>query len=70
MGQKHNVVTCDVLQAIEDLSEMILLLRCQGMTSEYADLHITMSKTEWNMLEKKDTVQLYFEPENILVMDK
>lgn len=70
MGQRQNVVTCDVLQAIEDLSEMILLLRCQGMTSEYADLHITMSKNEWNMLDNKQSVQLYFEPENILVMDK
>ncbi len=70
MGQQKNVVSCDVLQAIEDLNEMILLLRCKGMSSEYADLHITVSKNEWNVLEDKKSIQLYFEPENILVMEK
>ena len=28
MGQRENVIVCDVLQAIEDLHEMILLLQC------------------------------------------
>ena len=72
MGQKDNVVGCDVLRAIEDLNAMILLLRCRGIqeTSEFSDLHVTVSKQEWNMLEDKKHVRIYLEPENVLVMNR
>ena len=69
-GQTDNVIVCDVLRAIEDLNDMILLLRCGGVSTEYSDLHITVSKREWNMLEDKTQVRIYLEPENVLVMNK
>ena len=70
MGQRENVIVCDVLQAIEDLHEMILLLQCGDSDSSYSELHITMAKDEWNALEDKDKVSIYLEPDTILVMDR
>ncbi len=70
MGRSENVITCEVLQSIEDLNEMILLLSCDGRDSSFSQLHITMSKAEWNMQEEKDKVSIYLEPETILVMDR
>ena len=70
MGQRENVIACDVLQAIEDLHEMILLLQCGDSDSSYSELHITMAKDEWNALEDKDKVSIYLEPDTILVMDR
>lgn len=70
IGQEENVIECDVTQAIEDLNEMILLLRCHGMSGDHSDLHVTVSKREWSMQEDKTRVRIYFEPENVLVMNK
>ena len=70
LGRSENIMECDVLQAIEDLNEMILLLRCGDGESPFSRLHITMPKAEWNMQDRKDKVSIYLEPESILVMDR
>ncbi len=71
LSQTENVIICDVFQAIEDMNEMILLLKCRSdKESDYSELHITIPKEEWNDLNDHDSVELCFEPGNILVMNR
>ncbi len=66
----ENVITCDVIRAIENLNEMILLLKCGSGESSYCQLNISMEKEEWNNLGNKENVRIKIEPENVLVMDR
>jgi molybdate transport system ATP-binding protein len=62
-----------VIKSIDNLTEMILLLKAEGgqeASSDYTELNVRIAKDEWKPFEGREELMIEFTPANILLLDR
>jgi hypothetical protein len=70
MQNGENVINCDILRVIDDVSSIVVMLRPQNAKAgaKYANIRMDLPKDAWSALSPKNAVSVKIVPSDILLL--